>query len=80
MEAKFSSETSVEFERTTRRYILEGKTIHNYRCENHKSVDQKVRNDGMWIQLLTFFNIIWDTGFCFWHQVKENAHSLGSSR
>jgi hypothetical protein len=32
-----SSETSVDFQRTTRRYIPEDSTLHNYRCENLKS-------------------------------------------
>jgi hypothetical protein len=31
-----SSETSVDFQRTTRRYISEDSTIHNHRCENLK--------------------------------------------
>jgi hypothetical protein len=34
MEAIFSSETSVDFQRTTRRYIPEDGTLHNHRCEN----------------------------------------------
>jgi hypothetical protein len=37
MEAKFSPETSVDFQGTTRRYILECRTLHNRRCENLKS-------------------------------------------
>jgi hypothetical protein len=37
MEAICSSEMSVDFQRTTRRYIREGRTLHNHRCENHKS-------------------------------------------
>jgi hypothetical protein len=65
MEAKCSSETSGDFERTTRRYILEERTLHKHRYGNHKSVNQKVRDDGMWMLLLTFFNIIWDSGLCF---------------
>jgi hypothetical protein len=36
MEAIFSSETSVDTPRTTRRYIPEDGTLHNYRCENLK--------------------------------------------
>jgi hypothetical protein len=35
MEATFSSETSVSFQRTTRRYISD--PIHNHFCENLKS-------------------------------------------
>jgi hypothetical protein len=34
MGAIFSSETSVEFRRTGRRYALEDRTLHNHRCEN----------------------------------------------
>jgi hypothetical protein len=34
MEAIFSSETSVNFPRTTRRYISEDRTLHNHRCED----------------------------------------------
>jgi hypothetical protein len=37
MEAICSSETSVDFQRTTRRYITEDSTLHNHRCENLKS-------------------------------------------
>jgi hypothetical protein len=37
MEAKYSSETSVDFQRTTRHYNPEDRTLHNYRCENLKT-------------------------------------------
>jgi hypothetical protein len=37
MEAICSYETSVDFQRTTRRYAPEGGTLQNYRCENLKS-------------------------------------------
>jgi hypothetical protein len=37
MEAIFSSETSVDPQQTTRRYIPEDGTLHNHRCENLKS-------------------------------------------
>jgi hypothetical protein len=37
MEAIFSSETSVDFHRTTRRYIPEDRTLYNHGCENLKS-------------------------------------------
>jgi hypothetical protein len=33
MEATFSSETSVDFQWTTRLYILEDRTLHNHRSE-----------------------------------------------
>jgi hypothetical protein len=37
IEAICSSETSVDFQQTTRRYIPEDSTLHNHRCENLKS-------------------------------------------
>jgi hypothetical protein len=37
MEATCYSETSVDFQRFTRRYIPEDITLHNHRCENLKS-------------------------------------------
>jgi hypothetical protein len=37
MEAKFSSEMSVDFQQTTRYHIPEDSILHNYRCENLKS-------------------------------------------
>jgi hypothetical protein len=36
MEAIFSSETSVDFQRTTRCYIPEDSTLPYHRCENLK--------------------------------------------
>jgi hypothetical protein len=37
MEAICSSETSFDFQRTTRRDIPEARTLHNHLCENLKS-------------------------------------------
>jgi hypothetical protein len=37
MEAICCSETSVDFQRTTRRYIAEDGTLHNHHCGNLKS-------------------------------------------
>jgi hypothetical protein len=37
MEAMCSSETSADFQRTTRRYIPEDSTLYNHHCENLKS-------------------------------------------
>jgi hypothetical protein len=37
MEAICSSETSVDTQRTTRRYITEDGTLHNHPCEDLKS-------------------------------------------
>jgi hypothetical protein len=42
MEAKYSSETSVNFYRTLFLYILEDRTLHSRRCKNHKSNTCKV--------------------------------------
>jgi hypothetical protein len=36
MEATCSTETSVDFQRTTRRYIPEDRTLRYHRCENLK--------------------------------------------
>jgi hypothetical protein len=43
MEAKYSSETSVDFHRITRRYIPEHITLHNHSCENIKSYIPKLQ-------------------------------------
>jgi hypothetical protein len=40
MEAKCSSEISVDFQRTTDRHIPEDGTLHNHRCENLKYYNQ----------------------------------------
>jgi hypothetical protein len=42
VEAKHSSEISVDFQRITRRYVLEDRTFHNHRCENLKSYIPKL--------------------------------------
>jgi hypothetical protein len=42
MEAIYSCETSVAFQRTTQRYIPGDRTPHNYRCENLKSYIMKI--------------------------------------
>jgi hypothetical protein len=50
MEAISSSETSVDFQRTTRRYIPEDRILHNHRCENFKSYILKdVSTSVLWI-------------------------------
>jgi hypothetical protein len=36
LEATYSSETSVDFQRTTQRIYPEDSTLHNHRCENLK--------------------------------------------
>jgi hypothetical protein len=47
MEVIFSSETSVDSQRTTRRYITEDGTIHNHRCENLKSYIERICQDAI---------------------------------
>jgi hypothetical protein len=42
MEATFSSETSVAFQGTTQRYILEDTTLHDHCCENLSSYIHKL--------------------------------------
>jgi hypothetical protein len=42
IEAKCSSETSVDFQRTTWRYMPEYRTLHNHRCEDLNSDKQPV--------------------------------------
>jgi hypothetical protein len=55
MEAMCSSETSVETQRTTRRYIPEYSTLHNDRCKNLKSY---ATNGVFWkFRMLKFHNI-----------------------
>jgi hypothetical protein len=44
LEAICSSETSVDTQRTTRRYIPEVDTLHNDRCENLKSYNKIIEN------------------------------------
>jgi hypothetical protein len=39
MEAACYSEASVDFQLTTRYYILEDKSLYNHRCENQKSYE-----------------------------------------
>jgi hypothetical protein len=43
MEATCSSEMSVDFQRTTWRYVAEDRTLHNHRCHNLKPFI-KIRN------------------------------------
>jgi hypothetical protein len=43
MEEIISSETSVDCQRTTRRYIPEESTLHNHRCEEFKSCISQIR-------------------------------------
>jgi hypothetical protein len=50
IEATCSSETSVDFQWTTRRYIPENRTLQNRRCENlrsHKQTNQQTNKQTM---------------------------------
>jgi hypothetical protein len=53
IKATCSSETSVDFERTTRGYITEYNTLHNHRFENLKSYIAKYLFS--LLRTLTFF-------------------------
>jgi hypothetical protein len=48
MKTIFSSKTPVDFQRTTRRYIPEDRTLHNHRCENLKSYIKKLQDRELW--------------------------------
>jgi hypothetical protein len=52
MEAPCSSETSVDFQRTTQLYIPEDITLHNHRRENLKSCITKDDN------IVSFTNLL----------------------
>jgi hypothetical protein len=65
MEVTCSTETSVDFQRTTWRYIPEDRTLHNHRCENVKSC----KNNPVF--LISIVNI---RPFCFSTSRKLGAH------
>jgi hypothetical protein len=48
-EATCSTETSAEFQRTTRRYIPRDRALHNHRCENLKSYAKYFTAPKIWI-------------------------------
>jgi hypothetical protein len=58
MEAIYSSETSVDTQQTTQRYIPEDGTLHNHRCENLKPYTP-------WIGLQNYFifSLVHNFGF-----------------
>jgi hypothetical protein len=43
MEAMYSPETSIDFQRTARRYVPEDGTLHNDRCENLRSYNSYIK-------------------------------------
>jgi hypothetical protein len=55
MEATCSSETSVDFQRTTRRYIPEDRTLHNHLYENLKSYLLNIFNSIIFLERGTAF-------------------------
>jgi hypothetical protein len=74
MEAICSSETSVDFQRTTQRYIPEDGTLHNHRCENLKSYITKLFSkiwgvhSGIWklLYLEIWRRAVWKKGTNSW--------------
>jgi hypothetical protein len=52
MEAICSSETSTEFQRTTRRHIPDDNTLHNHRCENLKSYEENLIYQDLFLSLI----------------------------
>jgi hypothetical protein len=67
MEALCSPETSVDFQRTTRRYIPEDSTLHNHRCENLTSMEETVSSWNM-AQVLPDYTVS--------HPTKQQSSSL----
>jgi hypothetical protein len=64
METIYFSETSVDFQRTTRRYVPEVSTFHSHRCENLKSYLVDSYNDRAYINLENLFSI--NKSLLFW--------------
>jgi hypothetical protein len=73
MEAIYSSETLVDFQRTTRLYIPEDSTLDNHRCENCKIVQLLTgarSNRYYWNRFYHLFAATWlsDTGHPLWYR------------
>jgi hypothetical protein len=66
LEATRSSETSVDFRRTRRRYIPEDRTIHNHRCENLISwfIPSNLQQDNVLAKVKLKSSIFWDVTPC----------------
>jgi hypothetical protein len=62
MEVKCSTETSVNFQQTTRLYVPKDKTLHNHRCENLISFNEGMqkRMGGMDIMFIWFLILALD--------------------
>jgi hypothetical protein len=68
MEATCSSETTIEFYRTIRRYIPEARTLRNHRCENLRSyIMQDCLSLRMLVQNVAEAIHIWDL---FWSPAR----------
>jgi hypothetical protein len=65
-EATCSSETSVDFQRTARRYIPEDGTFHTHRCENLKSYTFK------FVFNTTHQNMIFVVKYGILHEMMNN--------
>jgi hypothetical protein len=65
LEAIFSSETSVYFQRTKRRYILKDRTFHNCRCVNFKLLIKSTSLLYRFPVLQTYFSLIIASLFYF---------------
>jgi hypothetical protein len=87
METICSSETSVESQRTTRRYIPEDRTLHNHRCKNLISytvlwlgceLDDRGLNPGKIRNVL--FTIVFRTALSLSNLVSNEVISSGVNR
>jgi hypothetical protein len=66
-----SSETSADFQRTTRRYIPEDRTLHNDRCENPKSFIMLLSSGGLtpYSRLNSRWAGIMDSNFSYYNTI-----------
>jgi hypothetical protein len=65
MKAICSSETSIDFQRTTRRYIPEDSTLHNHYCKNLKSYMTLCVSYEVGTELLFFSSVFSQSMRCF---------------
>jgi hypothetical protein len=80
MEETCSSETSIDFQRTTRRYISEDKFPHNQPCEHFKSYTWKkelgnhVNGPMYWYAIFFIFERVF---FCIFFALYTDLGDLG---
>jgi hypothetical protein len=67
MEVICCSETSVDTQRTTRRYIPEVGTLHNHRCKNLKSFHVVCRGADIFAAITGFLNHLKSSGYYMYH-------------